>query len=374
MLATSHCTDRYNKPRIYEDYSTDIHNNKISWLNFLTAQPIPEETEMSDYSDSESSISSTEDSYIVLEVRKPRSIDKTTNIIENKLHFAQINIDEHIVKYDQIAKPITTRVPLQAHAIEIQVESLIQIDVFEKVIQRTNRILFHTPKKLDKSVSASDNDFTDSMELQTNCPIIEEEPMDINSSLTSLDSIDKDLLIENNYYPVLTQQKANYIEEEQKTPINEIKTLKRRLAPNDEYKEKSNRIKEQKIAHTQMSNSFSITNKQSKSSTLFRFIKNQTRHIQTKYNMSNHEMKSNEPSLVQIKYFDGRSSLIDMNIQGSQILCNPVSPLSSSSKFSSRKRILNHFSIFSKTTSTEQLYSKPKFGIFNGRKSKDIYV
>ncbi|CAF0962158.1 unnamed protein product [Adineta steineri] len=374
MLATSYCTDRYNKPRIYEDYSTDIHNNKISWLNFLTAQPIPEETEMSDYSDSESSISSTEDSYIVLEVRKPRSIDKTTDIIGNKLHFAQISIDEHIVKYDQIAKPITTRVPLQAHAIEIQVESLIQIDVFEKVIQRTNRILFHTPKKLDKSVSVSDNDFTDSMELQTNCPIIEEEPMDINSSLTSLDSIDKDSLIENNYYPVLTQQEANYIEEEQKTPINEIKTLKRRLAPNDEYKEKSNRIKEQKIAHTQMNNSFSISNRQSKSSTLFRFIKNQTRHIQTKYNMSNHEMKSNEPSLVQIKYFDGRSSLIDMNIQGSQILCNPVSPLSSSSKFSSRKRILNHFSIFSKTTSTEQLYSKPKFGIFNGRKSKDIYV
>ncbi|CAF4392234.1 unnamed protein product, partial [Adineta steineri] len=191
---------------------------------------------------------------------------------------------------------------------------------------------------------------------------------------TSLDSIDKDSLIENNYSPVLTQQKANYIEEEQKTPINEIKTLKRRLASNDEYKEKSNRIKEQKITHTQMNNSFSISNKQSKSSTLFRFIKNQTRHIQTKYNMSNHEMKSNEPSLVQIKYFDGRSSLIDMNIQGSQILSNPVSPLSSSSKFSSRKRIFNHFSIFSRTTSTEEIYSKPKFGIFNGRKSKDIYV
>jgi len=108
MLATAHCSNRYTKPRMYENEWIDNHSIRVPWLNFLTAQPIPEETDVYDYpkhirSDSDCSSSSIEDCYIVLEVPKPRSI-------EEHLSFGQINEDEHHVEYEQLASSMIIEV------------------------------------------------------------------------------------------------------------------------------------------------------------------------------------------------------------------------------------------------------------------------
>lgn len=117
MLTTASCSNRYKKSKIYENEWIDNHSIRIPWLNFLTAQPIPEETDVCDYPknnrcDSDCSSSSIEDCYIVLEIQKSRSIDETaTSMIEEDLNFAQINEDdEHLVEYEQLALSITTEV------------------------------------------------------------------------------------------------------------------------------------------------------------------------------------------------------------------------------------------------------------------------
>lgn len=104
-----------NKSTIYEQQNwIDIHKTQVPWLNFLISQSIPEETDTIDspnrirnYSDSSSSsLSSTtsiEESYIVLEVQRPRPIEKPLN-------FAQIKEDIHRVEHEQMTKPIITKV------------------------------------------------------------------------------------------------------------------------------------------------------------------------------------------------------------------------------------------------------------------------
>ena len=84
----------------------DNHHVRIPWLNFLTAQAIPEETDGSDYSkyqhdDSGCSSSSEEDSYVVLEVQRPRVIDR-----EQDLQFADV---QHM-KYNEVVQPLVIEV------------------------------------------------------------------------------------------------------------------------------------------------------------------------------------------------------------------------------------------------------------------------
>jgi hypothetical protein len=116
MLATTEYENRFAKSRIYENSWTDHHCIRIPWRNFLTAQSIPEETDVIDcpkrnHTDSDSSLSSTEDCYVVLEVQQPPSI-----IIEPKLNFAQINEDQHNIEHGQLAQSMIIEVKILGHS------------------------------------------------------------------------------------------------------------------------------------------------------------------------------------------------------------------------------------------------------------------
>ncbi len=115
MLAAAEYTNCCTKPKIYENDWINNHRRRISWLNFLTVQPIPEETDVIDCpkhirNNSDSSSSSIEDCYIVLEVQRPRLTDE-------QLNFAQINEDKHNVEYEQFAEPIIIEVKINRYLI-----------------------------------------------------------------------------------------------------------------------------------------------------------------------------------------------------------------------------------------------------------------
>lgn len=97
MLAASRCP---TKSKLNQQYWIDQHNFQIPWLNFLTSQSIPEETDSSEYSrshrtESESS-SSSEESYIILEITQP---DK-----HQQLNYAEI------IDYEQCVQPLIIEV------------------------------------------------------------------------------------------------------------------------------------------------------------------------------------------------------------------------------------------------------------------------
>ena len=69
-----------------------------SWLNYLTAQSIPEETDSID----DCSVSSMEDSYIILNDQQSLSVN------EKELHYAEINEDH--VEYDQFTQSMILEV------------------------------------------------------------------------------------------------------------------------------------------------------------------------------------------------------------------------------------------------------------------------
>lgn len=110
MLAATEYANRYTKPRIYENHWIDNHNTRIPWLNFLTAQPIPEETDVIDSPKrsptiSECSSSSIDEYNIILDVERPSSNNE-------ELKFAQIKEDEHHVEYEQVAEPMIIEVKI----------------------------------------------------------------------------------------------------------------------------------------------------------------------------------------------------------------------------------------------------------------------
>jgi hypothetical protein len=135
MLATADCTNCYTDQTIYDSEWIENTPNGISWLNLLTAQSIPEETDGMDSlptpvrSNSERtySSSSAESCYVVLEIQRPRSVNETPNKVEQdedeeeieeeeeeveieELHFAQTKIDEHNMDNEQLAVSLTTEV------------------------------------------------------------------------------------------------------------------------------------------------------------------------------------------------------------------------------------------------------------------------
>lgn len=92
----------------------DEHQIRIPWLNFLTAQAIPEETDGSEYSkyqhdDSGCSSSEEEDSYVVLEVQRPRVINR-----EDDLQFADV---QHM-KYNEVVQPLVIEVSIDEDFLE----------------------------------------------------------------------------------------------------------------------------------------------------------------------------------------------------------------------------------------------------------------
>ena len=145
---TADCTNQYSEHIVYESEWTESIPIGISWLNLLTAEPIPEETDAVDIlhspertrSESNCSSSSVESCYVVLEIQRPRSTDETSskhdddddddevNVEEKKdeeeeeeeeeeieeeieeLHFAQMNRDDHNVHHDQLTMSMTTEV------------------------------------------------------------------------------------------------------------------------------------------------------------------------------------------------------------------------------------------------------------------------
>jgi hypothetical protein len=108
MLAAAACSNHYAGQIKYENEWIDNHTVKIPWLNYLTAQSIPEET------DSDCSSSSGEDCYVVLEIQRPRQVDHSTDTVaeeeEVEFCFAQINEDNHHVEYEQFAEPMLIEV------------------------------------------------------------------------------------------------------------------------------------------------------------------------------------------------------------------------------------------------------------------------
>ncbi|CAF0844178.1 unnamed protein product [Adineta ricciae] len=289
MLTTSHYPA---KSKLSQQYWIDQHSIQIPWLNFLTSQSIPEETDSSDYSrshrtESESS-SSSEESYIILEITQP---DKN-----QQLNYAEI------IECKQCVQPLIIEIPKQERAVEHQCEP---INEHEKVIQRTNFILFHVPQKLDKAISVSDEDFH----------------IDIRQSTISQYSIGTDTLIEP------TKSKT------------ETKIVKHIYEFDDPSKEKYHRVKEQ----------IKTNSNTSKSSTVLRLIKDRTRHVKSKYTLSNKENLSSEPELLNVKYLDGRPSLSHPNYSN-----KPVSQSNLPTSSSYGKRLINHVQMLLKPSSHSQ--------------------
>lgn len=135
MLAAADCASHYPEQIIYESSWADTTPNGISWLNLLTAEPIPEETEVTDIShtpvrhNSASSCSSSSigSCYVVLEIQRPRSLTETSSTVGKddeedgeeemeeemeELHFAQACTNEPEIDCDQLAVSLTIEVKL----------------------------------------------------------------------------------------------------------------------------------------------------------------------------------------------------------------------------------------------------------------------
>lgn len=141
LAAAADHTSLYTEQVHYEAEWTEDIPAGISWLNLLTAQPIPEETDIIDspqsperhHSASSCSSTSVESCYVVLEIQRPRSGDEASSKIDDEieqsvvndddeeeeeiveevveeLNFAHINHNDHDVHHDQLAISMTTEV------------------------------------------------------------------------------------------------------------------------------------------------------------------------------------------------------------------------------------------------------------------------
>jgi hypothetical protein len=139
MLAASEYTNRYPEQVIYESEWMDSIPKGASWMNLLTAETIPEETDVIESPClperkrivSNCSSTSVESCYVVLEIQLPRSSDDISSKQEDEdeeedeeeeeeeeeieeeieeLNFAQMKHDDHKVDIDQFAVSMTTEV------------------------------------------------------------------------------------------------------------------------------------------------------------------------------------------------------------------------------------------------------------------------
>ncbi|CAF1351010.1 unnamed protein product [Rotaria sordida] len=429
MLATAHGSNRYTKSRMFENKWMDNDNNKrISWLNYVTIQTIPEETDTIDcpirnYNDSDSDndsfssslSSSMEDCYVVFEVQRSRSIDETKDIIEEQLNFAQINDDEHHIEYDQMAQLILIEMPLKEHAIERRTESI-------ATTQLSNNILIDKPKIFDKSISVSHNciklktieHHSLSMSSKTIC---EQQSINHSYSIESLDSIENDLSKQPRIFTTFAhlslQRKPKPIHIQHEKSTMETRTLTRRFAFDHIYTDKCTRVNNEKIINIEINNKdetirpfylnntlnnnnnnnnninnySSMSNSVTKTSPSLRLLKNRSRTVRSECRLPDNGIKPTESSLFRVKYLDGRHTLADRHtresLEKSQFLSGSISSRTSLSKIFSpddiptnsslRKRIVHRFQNFFKFNSTEKSrpwQHKTIFELFNERKTK----
>ncbi len=117
MLTSTKYINRSIESRMYDKHCMDNHSIRIPWLNYLTAQSIPEETDLMNdcskrhHTDSGCSSTSSENSYVVLEVQRRRSM-----LNELELNFE----DEHHVEYDQLAQPMIIEVNINLMIMKIK--------------------------------------------------------------------------------------------------------------------------------------------------------------------------------------------------------------------------------------------------------------
>lgn len=115
-------------------------------------------------------------------------------------------------------------------------------------------------------------------------------------------------------------------------------------------------------------------------STLLRLVKKRTGIVKSEYYLTNDEIKTNEPTLLQVKYFDGRPTLTNFDalesMEKSKLLRSSrlnFSKTSITQDLSYGKRILNRVQTFIKPPSNDQTkpwQQKTLFGIFNEIKNK----
>ncbi|CAF2146485.1 unnamed protein product [Rotaria magnacalcarata] len=199
MFATAaDCTNSYIEQTVYDSEWTEHTPTGTSWLNLLTSQPIPEETDsfdgactsMRSRNQTDCSSSSIESCYVVLEIQRQRSLDDIPNKTEDtaevaveeeeeeeeeeevhedandeeeeedeeeieELNFAQtITDDNQKVDYDQIAVPMTIEIPTAEH-VECKHAHFNPTEEYaqttEITIQETpNDMLFHKARVLSK--------------------------------------------------------------------------------------------------------------------------------------------------------------------------------------------------------------------------------
>ncbi len=218
---------------------------------------------------------------------------------------------------------------------------------------RVTQLLIHLPKKPMESISTPINvPPPDIPKQKTNQLINTSKQQSINHhcSIASFDSIESDSHISNS---ILTQQDKSTLE---------TMTFTRTFT--------FERAKEQKIncAETyheeQPVLSFYLDNNLSKPTKLLRLVKKRTQIVNSEYYLSSDEIQTNEPTLLQVKYLDGRQTLINFNalesFEKSRLLSTSISSRMNLSKISTTKdlsygkRILNSFQRFFRSNPNEQ--------------------
>jgi len=215
---------------------------------------------------------------------------------------------------------------------------------------KVTQLVIHSPKKLVKSVLTPINTSLNIPKQKTN-QLINISEQNRYCSISSFDLNDSHL--------------SNSISTQQDKSTLETTTFTRTFT--------FERAKEQKIncAETyheeQPVLSFYLDNNLSKPTTLFRLVKKRTQIVNSDYYLSSDEIQTNEPTLLQVKYLDGRRTLINFNalesFEKSRLLSTSISSRMSLSKISTTKdlsygkRILNCFQRFFRSNSNEQ--SKP---------------
>lgn len=118
MIASAiHNSNSYTQPTVYQHEWIDNKSMRFSWLNNFKIHPIPEENDLIEcskrtYSDSDESITSNEDCYVVVETQLPEPVDTKPTITEKELHFAGISDNDPNIEHEQFAESMIIEVKM----------------------------------------------------------------------------------------------------------------------------------------------------------------------------------------------------------------------------------------------------------------------
>jgi hypothetical protein len=205
---------------------------------------------------------------------------------------------------------------------------------------KVTEVHIHEPKKPDKSVLMSKDDPPNFTNEQHHCPI------------TNLSSTENKTHISNS---IQIQQEKSTLETT--TTLTRIFTFDRTCmeksdrAKEQEINDNETHIKEQSVLPFDLDKVNNLPNP----STFFRLIKKHTRTIKSGYYLHDDKMKINEPTLLQVKYVDGRQTLTDLNaLESMQKFQLNLLKNSYKQDLSYRKRILNRVQSFLKSTNSNE--------------------